>query len=99
MPRPGERRGPRRPPTSSSSSDDKFPVRRRIRRKVCRFCADKGTPINYKQTRILEDFVSERGKIIPSRITGTCAWHQRKLTRAIKQSRAIALIPYVSGKI
>jgi small subunit ribosomal protein S18 len=66
---------------------------------VCRFCADKGATIDYKETRTLEDFVSERGKIIPSRITGTCAWHQRKLTTAIKRARAIALLPYAAARI
>ena len=85
------RRGP--------ASDDKFPARRRLRRKVCRFCADKGAVIDYKETRILADFVSERGKIIPNRITGTCAWHQRKLTAAIKRARAIALLPYAALRI
>lgn len=79
--------------------DDKFPTRRRLRRKVCRFCADKRSSIDYKEVRTLEDFISERGKIIPSRITGTCAWHQRKLTTAIKQARAIALLPYSSARI
>src|SRR5215471_11320454 len=83
----------------NAATDDKFPARRRLRRKVCRFCADKGATINYKENRMLEDFVSERGKIIPSRITGTCAWHQRKLTRAIKQARAIALLPYASTRL
>jgi small subunit ribosomal protein S18 len=81
------------------ATDDKFPARRRLRRKVCRFCADKGATIDYKETRTLEDFVSERGKIIPSRITGTCAWHQRKLTTAIKRARAIALLPYAAARI
>lgn len=80
-------------------TDDKFPARRRLRRKVCRFCADKGAPIDYKEIRILDDFVSERGKIIPSRITGTCAWHQRKLAAAIKQARAIALLPYAALRV
>ncbi|MCS6926989.1 MAG: 30S ribosomal protein S18 [Candidatus Binatia bacterium] len=80
-------------------ADDKFPARRRLRRKVCRFCADKKAAIDYKDVRVLEDFISERGKIIPSRITGTCAWHQRKLTTAIKRARAIALLPYTSTKI
>lgn len=79
--------------------DDKFPGRRRLRRKVCRFCADKGMPIDYKETRVLEDFVTERGKIIPRRITGTCAWHQRKLTTAVRQARAIALLPYVATQV
>ena len=99
MPRPTDR-GPRGPQRRNAATDDKFPARRRLRRKVCRFCADKGaTMINYKENRMLEDFVSERGKIIPSRITGTCAWHQRKLTRAIKQARAIALLPYASTRL
>lgn len=86
-----QRRGP--------VTDDKFPTRRRLRRKVCRFCADKGAGIDYKEQRMLEDFISERGKIIPSRITGTCAWHQRKLTKAIKQARSIALVPYASARL
>ena len=79
--------------------EDRFSSRRRLRRKVCRFCADKGMPIDYKESRILEDFVTERGKIIPRRITGTCAWHQRKLTTSIKQARAIALLPYMATQI
>jgi len=98
MPRPTER-GSRGPQKRNTMNDDKFPARRRLRRKVCRFCADKGAAINYKDNRMLEDFVSERGKIIPSRITGTCAWHQRKLTRSIKQARAIALLPYASTRL
>jgi small subunit ribosomal protein S18 len=98
MPRPTDR-GPRGAQKRNAPTDDKFPARRRLRRKVCRFCADKGAGINYKENRMLEDFVSERGKIIPSRITGTCAWHQRKLTRAIKQARAIALLPYASTRL
>ena len=71
--------------------------RRRIfhRRKVCRFCADSSLIINYKDTRALKYFTTERGKIIPSRITGTCAKHQRQLTQAIKRARTIALLPYV----
>lgn len=77
-------------------NDDKFPARRRLRRKVCRFCADKGALIDYKEIRMLGDFVSERGKIVPSRVTGTCTWHQRKLTAAIKRARAIALLPYAA---
>lgn len=65
------------------------------RRKVCRFCADTTIEIDYKETRTLRYFVTERGKIIPRRITGCCAKHQRALTRAIKQARTIALMPYV----
>jgi small subunit ribosomal protein S18 len=71
--------------------------RRRIfqRRKVCRFCADSSLIINYKDTKTLKYFTTERGKIIPRRITGTCAKHQRQLTQAIKRARTIALLPYV----
>lgn len=87
------------PQQGQGQGEDRFPARRRLRRKVCRFCADKGMPIDYKESRILEDFVTERGKIIPRRITGTCAWHQRKLTTSIKQARAIALLPYMATQI
>lgn len=64
------------------------------RRKVCRFCADREQSINYKDTKTLRNFVSERGKIIPRRIVGTCATHQRQLCEAIKRARQIALLPY-----
>lgn len=67
------------------------------RRKVCRFCADKTMPIDYKETRVLGSFLSERGKIIPSRITGNCARHQRLLTEAIKRARTVALLPYATA--
>ncbi len=71
--------------------------RRRVyhRRKVCRFCADKSLTIEYKEPKTLRNFTTERGKIIPRRISGTCAKHQRKLTLAIKRARTIALLPYV----
>ncbi|MGD9763106.1 MAG: 30S ribosomal protein S18 [Candidatus Binatia bacterium] len=68
--------------------------RRQGRRKVCRFCADKDARIDYKDARGLGNYLTERGKIIPSRITGTCARHQRALTTAIKRARAVALLPY-----
>ena len=75
------------------------PRRRRkqfyVRRKVCRFCVDSKLLINYKDTTTLRQFITERGKIIPRRISGNCARHQRHLTRAIKQSRLLALMPYV----
>ena len=64
------------------------------RRKVCRFCADKESRIDYKDARGLGNYLTERGKIIPSRITGTCARHQRQLTTAIKRARTVALLPY-----
>src|SRR5436189_2332608 len=66
------------------------------RRKVCKFCADKIDDINYKDVKLLGPFVPERGKILPRRISGTCAMHQRKLQVAIKRARQIALIPYVT---
>jgi small subunit ribosomal protein S18 len=75
-------------------SRESSPFRRRGRRKVCRFCAEKTLPIDYKEVRILSNFVTERGKIIPSRITGTCAGHQRQLTTAIKRARTSALLPF-----
>lgn len=68
--------------------------RRPGRRKVCRFCADKDSRIDYKDSRGLGNYLTERGKIIPSRITGTCASHQRQLTAAIKRARVVALLPY-----
>jgi small subunit ribosomal protein S18 len=64
------------------------------RRKVCRFCADTSLAINYKDPKALKYFLTERGKIIPRRISGSCAKHQRALTHAIKRARTIALLPY-----
>ena len=66
------------------------------RRKVCKFCADKIDDINYKDVKLIGPFVPERGKILPRRISGTCAMHQRKLQTAIKRARQIALVPYVT---
>jgi len=66
------------------------------RRKVCKFCADKIDDINYKDTRLLMPFVPERAKILPRRISGTCAQHQRKLRTAIQRARQLALIPYTA---
>ncbi len=70
--------------------------RKRIfsRRRVCRFCTDKELVIDYKDPKTLKNFVTERGKIIPKRIYGTCARHQRQLTEAIKRARQLALMPY-----
>ena len=80
-------------------SGDKGQTQRRPmfrRRKVCKFCADKIDDINYKDVKLLASFVPERGKILPRRISGTCAMHQRKLQTAIKRARQIALITYVT---
>ncbi len=70
------------------------PNNRKRRKKVCAFCQDKSTHIDYKDLNKLRRFISERGKILPRRITGTCAKHQRSLTVAIKRSRHIALLAY-----
>ncbi len=69
---------------------------RRPKRKVCMFCVDKVDHIDYKDTAKLRRYVSERGKIVPRRISGNCAKHQRQLTTAIKRARIIALLPFVA---
>ncbi len=69
---------------------------RRSRRKVCSFCVDKIEHIDYKDVNRLRKYISERAKIIPRRVTGTCARHQRDLTTAIKRARQVALLPYVA---
>ncbi|KPB04483.1 MULTISPECIES: 30S ribosomal protein S18 [Bacillaceae] len=71
---------------------------RNKRRKVCYFTANGITHIDYKDIDVLKKFVSERGKILPRRVTGTSAKYQRKLTIAIKRARQMALLPYVSGE-
>jgi len=68
----------------------------RKRRKVCQFCVDKATSIDYKDVAKLRKYTSERAKILPRRTTGVCAMHQRQLTEAIKRARQIALMPYVT---
>jgi small subunit ribosomal protein S18 len=65
------------------------------RRKVCRFCADSSIVIDYKDPKALKYFITERGKIIPRRISGTCARHQRVLNQAIKRARTVAFLPFV----
>ncbi|NMB03615.1 MAG: 30S ribosomal protein S18 [Tissierellia bacterium] len=67
------------------------------RKKVCHFCTNKIDTIDYKDTKTLQRYVSERGKILPRRVTGACAKHQRKVTTAVKRARAVALLPYVSN--
>jgi len=69
---------------------------RRARKKVCSFCVDKITEIDYKDVARLRKFISERGKILPRRISGNCAKHQRQMTVAIKRARHIALLPYTA---
>ncbi len=77
--------------------DNKFQKgNKRARKKVCMFCIDRAETIDYKDIAKLRKSLSERSKILPRRVTGTCAYHQRELTIAIKRARHLALIPYVS---
>jgi small subunit ribosomal protein S18 len=76
--------------------DSQKSFRARKKKKVCAFCAEKVTSIDYKDIPRLRKSLSERAKILPRRVTGTCAKHQRQLTEAVKRARHIALIPYVS---
>ncbi len=69
--------------------------RRFFRKKYCRFCADKVEFIDYKNSKLLRSFMTERGKILSRKMTGTCSRHQRQLTKAIKRARSIALLPYI----
>jgi small subunit ribosomal protein S18 len=87
---PGGRSGGRSAGRDGKGSRKKFFVRRR---KVCKFCAEKIEYIDWKDIKLLQGFIPERGKILPRRISGTCALHQRKLQTAIKRARSIALRP------
>ena len=69
-------------------------IYRRPRKKVCNFCVDRVEEIDYKDVEKLKKYVSDKGKILPRRVTGTCAKHQRKVTEAIKRARTIALLPF-----
>jgi small subunit ribosomal protein S18 len=75
---------------------ERVPPRRRPagRRKICRFCADKTLKADYKDARLLQTFITEGGKIVPSRTSGNCARHQRRLAVAIKRARLVALLPF-----
>jgi small subunit ribosomal protein S18 len=66
------------------------------RQKVCKFCLDKVVQVDFKDGKRLRNFITDRGKIIPRRISGNCAYHQRQLTRAIKRARSIALLPFAA---
>jgi small subunit ribosomal protein S18 len=90
----GGRGGARGQASGDKGQGQRRPMFRR--RKVCKFCADKIDDINYKDVKLLGPFVPERGKILPRRISGTCAMHQRKLQTALKRARQLALIPYVT---
>ena len=89
-------REPRAERPERPAHEDRNAMRPRKRRKVCAFCADKIDHIDYKDVPRLRRHMSERGKILPCRMTVTCARHQRQLTVAIKRARHIALLPYVA---
>ena len=90
-----DRRGPPESKGPDRGGDDRdAPWRRRGRRRVCRYCADKALLIDYKDPQSLRYYVTERGKIVHRRISGSCAKHQREITQAIKRARLIALLPF-----
>jgi len=93
-PGPGSSSGPRSGGRSSGSPGGRGKFFRR--KKVCKFCTEKIDVIPYRDVRLLQGFVAERGKIVPRRLTGVCTTHQRRLTRAIKQARNIALLPFAT---
>ncbi len=84
--------GGARPPRPAGGGGRKF----FRRKKVCKFCVEKIEAIPYRDVRLLQQFVAERGKITPRRLTGVCTTHQRRLTRSIKQARNIALLPFAA---
>ncbi|HEU5162344.1 MAG TPA: 30S ribosomal protein S18 [Thermoanaerobaculia bacterium] len=86
-------RGPRRGGPGGGGGKKKFFYRRK---RVCKFCVEKIEYIDYKDIKMLQQFIPERGKILPRRISGTCALHQRKLQNAIKRARIMALLPFVT---
>src|SRR5580693_6316383 len=91
----GDRGGPRGPRPGGGPGGSREGGRKYFRRKkVCKFCVEKIEAVNYKDVRLLVQFVAESGKITPRRLTGVCTPHQRRLSRAIKQARNIALLPF-----
>jgi small subunit ribosomal protein S18 len=93
--RPGDRRGPRPGGPGGREGGRKY----FRRKKVCKFCVEKIEAINYKDVRLLAQFVAESGKIVPRRLTGVCTPHQRRLSTAIKQARNIALLPFAGRAV
>ena len=80
--------------TTATPVATKKPIRKAPRRKVCAFCVEKATAIDYKDTAKLKKFITEKGKMLPRRMTGVCAKHQRILASAIKRARLVALLPF-----
>lgn len=70
---------------------------KRMKKKICRFCADHQIFLDYKEPKFLSSFVTERGKIIPRRVTGNCAYHQRRVQEAVKRARILALLPFTAS--
>ena len=91
-----DKKGTRKFNNRNNNDDDAMPRQRRIKKKVCAFCADKNLVIDYKDAEKLRKYVSEKGKILPRRVTGLCAKHQREVTVAIKRARHIGLLPYTA---
>ena len=91
-----DKKGNRKFNRNNNNDDDSMPRQRRIKKKVCMYCADKNLVIDYKDTDKLKKFVSEKGKILPRRVTGLCAKHQREVTVAVKRARQIALLPFIA---
>ena len=81
---------------NNNNDDDSMPRQRKMKKKVCMFYADKALVIDYKEADKLKKFVSEKGKILPRRVTGLCAKHQREVTLAVKRARHIGLLPYTA---
>ncbi len=94
--RPAYNRGPRREGGPGAGGPGGGPRKFFRRKKVCKFCVEKIDDINYKDVRLLSQFVAERGKIVPRRLTGVCTPHQRRVSAAIKQARNIALLPFAA---
>jgi small subunit ribosomal protein S18 len=88
--------GPQRRPSGGGAGRGEGGRKFFRRKKVCKFCVEKIDSINYKDVRLLSQFVAERGKIVPRRLTGVCTPHQRRLSAAIKQARNIALLPFAA---
>ncbi len=86
-----------RPDARGGDKDGTGNAFRRVRRRGCAYCSDDAAPIDYKDPQSLKYFVTERGKIVPRRISGTCAKHQRSITLAVKRARNIALLPFTSN--
>ncbi|WP_263367161.1 30S ribosomal protein S18 [Edaphobacter bradus] len=97
-PRPSGPGGPRGPRPGGGPGGPGGPGGRKFfrRKKVCKFCTEKIEAISYRDVRLLQQFVAERGKIVPRRLTGVCTRHQRRLSQAIKQSRNIALLAFAA---